>query len=168
MDPRDLARLHTFCGYVPCSTHRQQCMTCRWMRCFRLGYIKAMLNPHSHVLSTDTSTVNVPLLQFYPVKVGLVVLSKGDHLSDVAGLEADVERPLEELLARRFSSVSRPANCTAQLNTDISRCYSTVPRCKSQPSCTRVSVPAGMPSKSADSEADSCCIHPNRCRFVRN
>ena len=30
-----------------------------------------------------------------------------------------MERPLEELLARRFSSVSRPAKSTAQLNADI-------------------------------------------------
>ena len=50
-------------------------------------------------------------------QVGLIVV--GSHLSDVAGLEADVERPLDELLARRFSSASRPANCTAHMNTVI-------------------------------------------------
>ena len=30
-----------------------------------------------------------------------------------------MERPSEELLAWRFSSVSRPAKCTAQLDADI-------------------------------------------------
>ena len=76
---------------------------------------------HSQVHSSAGSTVNCTDCSpsHYQVRVGLVMVSRGDHLSDVAGLEADVERPLEELLARRFSSVSRPARRTAQLNAEI-------------------------------------------------
>ena len=53
-----------------------------------------------------------------------------------------MERPLEELLARRFSSVSRPAKSTAQLSTDIKVLGHNArprPAARLQPTC---SVPA--------------------------
>ena len=50
-----------------------------------------------------------------------------------------MERPLEELLARRFSSVSRPARCTAQLNAEIKVSVHNAPlqsAARLQPTCS--------------------------------
>ena len=72
-------------------------------------------------------------------------VSGGNYLSDVAGLEADEERPLEELLARRFSSVSRPANGAVRMSTDFKiLVHTTQPQLGA--SCIRVSGPAGLPT----------------------